>query len=243
MRRAAALLSLALVACADPNSAPIEAVPDRVLVFSSTAGFRHASIPAGIAAVESLGVAHHFAVEATEDAAVFTASELSRFAAVIFLNTTGDVLNASQQAALEAFIASGRGFVGVHSATDTEYDWAWYGGLVGAYFKSHPAIQGAALTVVDGTHPSTSALPTTFSRTDEWYDFLAAPAESVNILITVDESSYTGGTMGAPHPISWNQSFGGGRSWYTAMGHTNESYAEAVFLDHLAGGIIWAAGF
>ena len=245
MPRLILLLGVALAGCVETQNGrvPLPDVPRAALVFSKTAGFRHASIPAGIATIESLGAAQGFLVEATEDADAFTDANLARFAVVIFLNTTGDVLDASQQGALERFIRAGRGFVGVHSASDTEYDWAWYGGLVGAYFASHPAIQAATLLVTDGTHPSTEHFPASFTRTDEWYNFQAQPAATVQVLLRIDEASYSGGTMGATHPIAWAQAYDGGRAWYTAMGHTIESYGEPLFVQHLAGGIRWAAGF
>lgn len=214
----------------------------RVLVFSRTTGFRHASIPTGIEAVRALGVARGFEVEATEDPAAFAPGTLSRFDVVMFLNTTGDVLDEPQQAAFASFIRAGGGFVGVHSAADTEYAWPWYGALMGAYFKSHPAIQQATVSVADPSHPSTAALPPTIVRTDEWYDFQSLPAPPIIVLLTIDEASYTGGTMGAPHPIAWYHAFEGGRAWYTAMGHTAGTYGEPIFLEHLAGGIRWAAG-
>lgn len=212
----------------------------RVLVFSRTMGFRHASIPAGQAAIRALGLSEGFEVETTEDAAVFTTENLPRYDVVVFLNTTGDVLNAPQQAAFESFISAGGGFVGVHAASDTEYDWPFYGALVGAYFKSHPAIQNATLQRTAVVHPSTTALPASFSRRDEWYDFQSLPAPSISVLLTIDEASYSGGTMGSPHPISWYHEFSGGRAWYTAMGHTEEAYSEPLFRAHLAAGIVWA---
>jgi type 1 glutamine amidotransferase len=230
------LLAAGLASC-EASTSP-SALP-RLLVFSKTTGFRHASIPAAIAAVQQIGAAVGFAVEATEDAAIFNAVSLERFDAVMFLSTTGDVLDSAQQVAFEGFVQNGGGFVGVHSATDTEYAWPWYGGLVGAYFKSHPAIQQATITVVASAHPATESLPLTAARTDEWYDFLAQPL-GVTVLVTVDETTYTGGTMGTPHPVSWCHAYDGGRAFYTAMGHTEESYADALFLAHLAGGIRWA---
>jgi cytochrome c len=213
-----------------------------VLVFSKTTGFRHDSIPAGIAAVEALGAEHGFAVEATEDGGRFTDAALSRFKVVVFLSTTGDVLDHDQKAAFERYIRSGGGFVGIHSASDTEYGWPWYGRLVGAYFASHPAVQQASVHVVDRERPATRALPEIWRRTDEWYNFKTDPSGGVHVLATLDEQSFAGGTMGASHPIAWCQDFEGGRSWYTGMGHTVESYSEALFRDHLWGGIESAAG-
>jgi glucose/arabinose dehydrogenase len=214
----------------------------KVLVFSKTAGYRHASIPDGIAAIEKLGADNGFAVAATEDAAAFTPDNLAQYAAVIWLSTTGDVLNDQQQAAFEDYIRHGGGYVGVHAASDTEYDWPWYGKLVGAYFDSHPAIQTATVSVTDRVHPSTKGLPERWQRTDEWYNFRANPRGAVHVLAELEESSYDGGNMGADHPTSWCQDYDGGRSWYTGGGHTSESYSEPLFLEHLLGGIETAAG-
>ncbi len=212
----------------------------KILIFTKTAGFRHESIPDGIAAIRSLGNQHHFQVEATEDAAVFTDNDLAAYQAVVFLNTTGDVLNPEQQAAFERFIQKGRGFVGIHSATDTEYDWPWYGRLVGTYFKNHPAVQPATLKVVDSTHLSTRQLPSEWIRNDEWYNFRHDPSPQVKVLIQIDETTYSGGNRGESHPISWYHEYDGGRAWYTAMGHTRETYREPLFLSHIGGGICWA---
>ena len=158
----------------------------------------------------------------------------------MFLSTTGDVLNGNQQAAFERFIRSGWGFVGIHSAADTEYDWPFYGGLIGAYFAGHPDIQPATIRV-EVPHPSTSGLPATWNRRDEWYNFQKNPRGTVNVLATLDERSYSGGTMGADHPIMWSRGYEGGRTWYTAGGHTAESFAEPLFLDHIGKAIIWAS--
>jgi len=229
-----------------PGSSPITPSatppPVRVLVFSRTAAFRHTAIPAAVAAIEQLGAEHDYLVDATEDAGVFTDANLGRYRAVVFLLTTGDVLDASQQAAFERYIRAGGGFAGVHSASDTEYGWAWYGQLVGAYFKRHPAVQPAVVRIEDPRHPSTAALPTNWNRTDEWYDFRTNPRGAVHVLATVDESTYSGGGMGADHPIAWCHAFDGGQSWYTAMGHAAESYADPGFLSHLEGGIESVAG-
>lgn len=212
----------------------------QILAFSKTEGFRHESISNALAALEALGNEHGFTVVATEDADAFNQSNLSSFAAVVFVMTTGDVLNVNQQSAFEGYIQAGGGFVGIHSASDTEYDWPWYGQLVGAYFASHPDQQSATLVVEDDSHPSTRGLPETFERFDEWYNFKVSPRGTVNVLLTIDESTYNGGGMGDDHPIAWYHQFDGGRSWYTALGHTGDSYSEPLFLDHLLGGILYA---
>jgi type 1 glutamine amidotransferase len=215
---------------------------ESVLVFSKTAGFRHDAIPQGITAIEELGAKNGFAVDTTEDGGAFTAGNLEKYEAVVFLSTTGDVLDAGQQKAFEDYIADGGGYVGVHAAADTEYDWPFYGGLVGAYFAGHPAIQEATVEVEDRNHPATKDLDKKWVRTDEWYNYRTNPRAQVHVLATLDESSYTGGTMGEDHPIAWCRSYEGGRSFYTGLGHTKESYAEPGFRSHLLGGIQYATG-
>jgi type 1 glutamine amidotransferase len=215
----------------------------KVLVFSKTTGFRHASIPDGIEAIKELGSENHFSVDATEDASAFTQDNLRQYKAVIFLSTTGVVLNDAQRQAMENYIHGGGGFVGIHAASDTEYSWPWYGKLVGAWFSNHPpGTHPATVRLEDADDPSTSSLPLTWTRTDEWYNFRTNPRDSgVHVLATLDESTYAGGTMHGDHPISWRHEFDGGRSWYTAMGHTKESYHDPLFLFHLLGGIEYAA--
>jgi type 1 glutamine amidotransferase len=215
----------------------------KLLVFSATAGYRHASITNGIALIQALGATNNFGVDTTEDATMFNDANLAQYKAVVFLNTTGDVLtNAQQLGALQHYIENGGGYVGVHAASDTLHNWAWYGGLVGAYFVSHPAIQQATNRVEDHIDPSTTMLPAAWGRTDEWYNFNINPRPWVHVLATVDESTYYGGTMGADHPIAWTHYYDGGRAWYTAGGHTPESYSEPLFQQHLLGGIMFAAG-
>jgi cytochrome c len=217
------------------------AAETRILVFSKTAGFRHDSIATAVAAITQLGQQHGFAVDSTEDAAQFTDTNLARYRAVVFLMTTGDVLEDSQQSAFERYIRAGHGYVGIHSASDTEYEWPWYGQLVGAYFKDHPAIQRATVNIDVTDHSSTQGLPQPWVRTDEWYNFRANPRSQVTVLMTLDEASYTGGNMG-DHPIAWYHPFDGGRAWYTGGGHTAVSYQDEYFLRHLLGGIQYAAG-
>jgi|GEM_PF-706154 len=240
-------VALALVlATPMPATAAAQAVDEdySVLIFSKTAAFRHSNIDEGIAAIEQLGLDNNVAVDATENAADFTDANLAQYAAVIWLSTTGDVLNATQQAAFEDYIANGGGFVGIHAASDTEYDWPWFAGLVGAYFEGHPPTQNATIIVEDPVHPSTAHLPTEWSRFDEWYNFQSNPRHDVHVLASLDEQSYNPGpgAMGADHPITWCHDYEGGRSWYTGLGHTEQSFAEQDFLDLVWGGIETAAG-
>lgn len=212
-----------------------------LLVFSKTEGFRHRSIETGIQAIQKLGVEQGMKIVATEDASLFTEELLPQYDAVIFLNTTGDVLDYRQEAAFERYIQAGGGFIGIHSATDTEYNWGWYGKMVGAYFLNHPKIQEAVLKVKDGTHPATKMLDAEWKRTDEWYNFKSINPE-LNVLMTIDETTYEGGENGAEHPMAWFHEYDGGRAFYTALGHTEDTYADPLFLAHLLGGIQYAIG-
>ncbi|MER5307636.1 ThuA domain-containing protein [Streptomyces sp. NPDC002773] len=214
----------------------------KILVFSKTAGYRHSSIDDGVAALQGLGAANNFTVDATENAQSFTAGNLAQYKAVVFLSTTGDVLDAGQQTAFEQYVKAGGGYVGIHAAADTEYDWPFYEGLAGALFHSHPAIQSATVKVEDRAHDATAHLGTTWQRTDEWYNYRTNPRTTARVLAALDESSYSGGNMAGDHPIAWCKDYQGGRAFYTGGGHTDESYTDPAFRRHLLGGVRWAAG-
>ena len=214
----------------------------KILVFSKTTGFRHGSaIGAGKKAIMQFGRENHFLVDTTENADLFTSDNLKQYSAVIFLCTTGNVLNDQQQEAFEQFIRNGGGYVGLHSAADTEYDWPWFGELNGAYFKSHPKQQEAVFNIVDTNNIATAHLPKVWKRFDELYNFKWI-GNDLHFLITIDENSYTGGANGEFHPMSWYHSFDGGRAFYTALGHDNKSYEDPLFLQHILGGIKYAMG-
>lgn len=208
----------------------------KILVFSKTEGFRHSSITAGKEALLKLGQVHNFNVDTSENAELFTLENLKNYRAVLFLNTTGNILNSQQEEAFKKFIQSGGGFIGIHAATDTEFDWPWYNKLVGAYFVDHPKTQKATLIIENRNHPATDFLNNTWQKTDEWYNFRDINPD-INVLISIDEDTYSGGTNGYNHPISWYHEFDGGKVFYTAMGHTEESYTDTQFLKHLLGGI------
>ncbi|MFG6685427.1 ThuA domain-containing protein [Mariniflexile sp. HNIBRBA6329] len=212
--------------------------PEKVLVFTKTSGFRHQSIETGVKTMEALSKQNNFEITHTEDATLFTQKNLKQYQLVIFLNTTGDILNAEEEKAFETFIKNGGSFMGIHSATDTEFDWAWYGKLVGAYFLNHPKQSSATITRINSTHPSTKHLQEKWVHFDEWYNFKSIN-QDINVLLNLDESTYEGGKNGAFHPIAWYHEFDGGRSFYTGLGHTNESYAEPEFKQHLLGGILY----
>ena len=235
-------LGAAFLAPAAAGAQPREADPYQVLVFSKTAGFRHDSIPAGIAEVQALGAENGFTVTATEDATAITPENLAKFKAVVFVSTTGDFLDDAQEAALEGYVDGGGGFMGIHAAADAEYESPLYEQLVGAWFKSHPAIQQATVVNEDVTNPATSHFGPTWTHTDELYNYRSNPRATVHVLQSLDESSYTGGEMNGDHPITWCHPQGTGRSFYTGLGHTAESYADPDFQKLLLGGIEYAAG-
>jgi len=232
---------LVFAACNAGGSTPSEKDNPAILVFSRTNGFRHESIEKGLETIEQLGKENNFAVEHTEDSTFFTPDRLKQFKAVVFLSTTGDILNEEEQAALEQYIHNGGGFVGIHAAADTEYGWPWYNKLVGAWFLSHPKQQEATILVVDKKHESTKHLADTWRRWDEWYNYKNLNPE-VHVLMKLDEKSYTGGENGDNHPIAWYHDFEGGRAFYTGLGHTEESYDDPAFIKHLLGGIKYAMG-
>lgn len=225
-----------------PASAPTSADAVELLVFTKTTGFRHDSIPAGIAAVQAIAMDRGWVATATEDAAMFEPTALAEFQVVVFLSTTGDVLDDAQQTAFVEWVQGGGGFVGIHSASNTEEEWLWFVGLLGGTtFADHPAPQDATIHVAVADHLATMGLPDPWVRFDEWYNFDSQPSATVEVLLRLDETTYTGGTMGADHPIAWAHHYEGGRAFYTALGHTNESWAEPEFLAHVEGAIEWAS--
>jgi uncharacterized protein len=222
----------------------------KVLLFTRTNGWHHESIKDGVDAVRALAEKHDFVAEWQENPDWFNDEQLKNYDAIIFLNTTGDILNASQQLAMEKFIKSGKGFVGIHSASDTEYDWEWYTKLVGRMFKIHPKNQTAYLKILSRRFPGLEDMHDRQMWTDEWYEFGEEKQKGLNYIISVDESTYDpnvqwgdkiGKPMGDLHPIAWYHEYDGGRSFYSALGHLPAVFHDAKYLTHLYGGIYWAA--
>lgn len=218
-----------------------------VLILTETQGFTHANqISAGLTMFNDLAAANGFQMtHAPDSAGVITNTNLAQFDAVVFLNTTGNIFNSAEEAAFENYIAGGGGYVGIHSATDCEYGWAYYGDFVGTWFSNHPpGVNPATLNVADATHPSTLTLAPSFVWADEWYNFQSNVANDAdtNLLLLVDETTYSGGTMGPVHPISWNKTVNGGRMFYTALGHNVSAYTTPFFREHVLGGLQWAIG-
>jgi cytochrome c len=232
------LISISLWGCSTDQG------PSKILLFSKTQVFRHLSIEAGQKAFIEMGKQHGFEVVTTENSNLFTEENLSKYRAVVFLNTTGDVLNAEQQNAFERYIQAGGGYLGIHAAADTEYEWPWYNKLVGAWFESHPMpdnVQKGVFKVEDATHESTSFLPKSWEREDEFYSYKDI-SPNIHVLLSIDEKTYSGGTNGDFHPMAWYQEFEGGRSFYTAGGHTDASFSEPLFVQHLYEGLRFVMG-
>jgi type 1 glutamine amidotransferase len=209
----------------------------KILVFSCTKGFRHKSIEPGLEAIKKIGKEKGYTIVHSENPADFNDKNLKQFKVLLFLNPTGKSLfDDAQKAAFKKYINRGGGFVGVHAATDCNYDWEWYGKLVGGFFAGHPKVQEARLDILDANHPATKDLPNPWMHTDEWYNFKDFNKD-VKVIMTVDEKSYTGGKMPDFHPMAWYHEFDGGKVFYTGLGHTIEDFQDELFLKHLTGGI------
>jgi cytochrome c len=243
------ILVLALGCSSEKNYQPSSDVDSgepsySLLVFSKTTGFRHQSIEAGIEALKRIGMEHDFYITFTESSEFVASDSLFTYDAIVFLNTTGTLFTEDERSFLRQFIQSGGGFVGIHSAADTEYDWPWYEGLVGAYFDNHPNnpnVRSAVVEIVNNDHPAVNEMPKRWERTDEWYNYRSF-RDGLNILMKLDTGSYSGSDHPGNHPIAWYREYDGGRSFYTGMGHTEESFSEPEFLRHLTGGIFYAIG-
>ena len=212
-----------------------------VLVFSKTEGYRHDNIKIGVAGFRTLAAKKSWKMTTTEDASYFNNKFLSKVDVVIFFNTTGDVLNSSQEIALEAFIKNGGGFLGIHAAADTEYDWPFYQELIAAHFASHPRTQHARLIVHQETnHPAIGHLGNEWLLRDEWYFFKEPLKSHATLLMEVDDSSLSGKIpLIQVHPIAWAHEKFGGRAMYTGIGHTAEQFSDPVYLEHITRSIEW----
>jgi len=246
--RGLALVISAVFSFAAASAAPAaDRKPVRVLVYSGSTGYRHASIEPGVAAIKAMAGREGFSVTTSEDPAVFTDANLKNVDVLLLLsNSTNPKDPASEwfvgerRTALQNFVHRGGGVVGVHAASDSHYSWPWYGQMIGGHFARHPkGTPEGEVRIFDPKHPSTQGLPTFMRRVDEWYYFDDYDPRS-HLLATVDPASI-GEADANPNPVSWAREFEGGRVFYTALGHTPEAYQDANFLKHLAGGVRWAA--
>lgn len=233
------LLLLQAFSCSN-STGVVQGENPRVLIFTKTLAYRHECIEPGVKAMQTWFAKRGITSVHSEDALMFTPQKLKEFDAVMFFQTTGNVLDSVEQLAFMKYIQSGKGFVGIHSAADTEYDWPWFTELLGARFADHPDIQTGVMISLDSARITTSHLPTRWTRTDEWYNFKEAP-KNVHVELMADEATYIGGEMGANHPMAWYHQFDGGRAYYTAMGHTVENYQDTLLLEHFAKAVKWAA--
>jgi type 1 glutamine amidotransferase len=243
------LATLALFALTTATGAV--AAQFKALLITKTDGWHHDSLVAAVPAMQALAKLHDFdLVWPNNMADVMTDKGLAGFHVIIFLLTTGNVLNDEQQAAMERFVQSGKGFVAIHTGTDTEYDWPWYAAMMGTTFHIHPAVQTATVVVQDPNFPGMDQFAPRSLRTEEWYEFSKPIPDNFKVLLTVDESTYDpranwgakkGEGMGAVHPIAWYHEYDGGRAFQTALGHLPATYSEPIFLHHVYGGIYWAA--
>jgi uncharacterized protein len=220
-----------------------------VLAFSKTTGYRHNSIPFGLKMMSDLAQERKWVLTATEDAELFTPEFLKSFDVIVFLNPTLDVLNENQQKNFESFMNSGKGFVGIHAAADCEYDWAWYGQLNGAFFKTHPQCQTGTVIFENTDHPTMASFKgmPSYRTIDEWYTFKANPRAKVHVLARLDETSLDAETMKddkwkmGDHPLIWYQEMGKTRSYYTVFGHTPEAFQDQKIKEHIGGAVDWVA--
>ena len=243
------LLGLALAASVTglPAAAAGKA---HVLIYSGSTGFRHDSIPTAVEALRNLGTKLGYVMDASEDPNVFSAENLKKYRALILVSTTTDPKNpdsewfvGARRDALQGFLKDGKGVIGLHAAGDSHYHWGWYGQMIGAYFDHHPkGTPKAVCTVVDRHHPATAKLPRTQERVDEWYYYKDIDP-LLHVLITVDPATIGDGESDVnPNPLVWYHDFGGGRVFYSGLGHTNESYSEPYMLDLLTGALAYAVG-
>ena len=213
----------------------------KILVFTKTNAVYHSSLKAGVVAIRKLGVVNGFGVDDTDDSTWFKNKKLRNYNAIVFLSCSGNVFGSGEEKAFQEYIRKGGGFVGIHAATTCEYDWPWYGKMIGAYYNGDAEPQKARLLVVNKQHPSTGFLPDTWWKVDEWYNFKNINPD-IHVLIKIDEHSYKGGENGDDHPIAWFHSFEGGRVFYCAMGDADSTFSDSVFLKHILGGIQYAMG-
>ena len=209
-----------------------------VLVITETKGWVHDSIESGLKLIQNIGNKNNFNVYHSDNSSVITYKNLKEIKTIIFLNTTEEILTDVEQKVMESFIKSGKGFVGVHAAADTEYNWQWYGKLVGAYYRNHPEVMNGKILTIN--HKITNHLDSEWEIEDEWYNFDYVNYD-INILLHLDEDSYIGGEHPDYHPITWYHEYDGGRSFYTGLGHTKEVYDDERFIKLLEKGILYAS--
>lgn len=223
----------------------------RVLVYSGSTGFRHTSIPAAVTAIEAMAEKAGYAVDTSEDPEIFTADNLGKYRALVLVSTSTDPKRpesewfvGQKRDALVGFLKAGKGVIGVHAAADSHYNWDWYGRMIGAYFDHHPkGTPKGVVKVVDARHPATAKLPRTLQRNDEWYYYKDFDP-TMRVLVTIDPKSIgdSGEADVNPNPLVWCHDFGGGRVFYSALGHSDESWSEPYLVNLMTGALEYAVG-
>lgn len=239
------LLLLSSVLSAQDNKPDFEEKLN-LLIFSKTSGYRHESISSGLKMLYDLSKKQNWVITATENGSLFNEDVLQNIDVIVFLNPTGDALNEDQQSAFEKFAKSKKGIVGIHAAADFEYEWPFYGNIVGAYFRTHPPAQEGTVIFEDYGHPAMKPFKgmKTYTTFDEWYSYKENPRSKVHVLATLDENSIKKASndnwkMG-DHPIIWWQEIDETRSFYTVFGHTHEAFQDNLIIEHIKNAINWA---
>jgi len=223
-----------------------------IAMITKTIEFRHDNIPVAVDALQKLASENNWNLMHTEDSTWFSADNLENQDLIIFLQTTGDIFDENQQQAIQSFVENGGGLLTIHTGTVTENNWPWYMEMMGAKFAGHPPVQSGKLIIENHDHPATSFLnDSVWIIEDEWYSFDRNPRADVDVLISIDESSYdvddnkwfegVNQRMG-DHPLVWHRDAGKGRIFQTALGHPQEHYADPLFLKHIHGAIKWTGG-
>jgi uncharacterized protein len=222
----------------------------QVLVYTSPDRWHNPTIPVAMIEFQEMAKRHGFGLTWTQQPESFTDENLKRFQVIVFLHSTESALSAAQAESFRNYIRNGGGFAGIHGASIAADRPEWYKKLIGRVFTEHPEVQTAIMKVVDRNHPSTMHLPERWMWTDEWYAFSEPFVDKLNYLLTVDENTYDtdrtwgddrSSAMGEFHPIAWYHEYDGGRSFFTSLGHMPELFKDPWFLNHIYGGIFWAA--
>jgi hypothetical protein len=245
-RAALTLAALAAVAVASPHVVAQGTAIPKVLYLTQSVGYKHEVLPLSEQILTDLGKrTGGFEVTVSQDASRINAETLKPYSAVVFY-TTGELpMSEAQKADLMAFVKGGKGFVGVHSATDTFYKWAEYGEMIGGYFDEHPWNTTVTMKVETHATPMTRHLGKTWTIADEIYQFKNYSRADKHVLLSLVTSSVDLKVKGVKRTDgdfanAWHRDWGKGRVFYTALGHRPEVWQDKDFQQHLVGGIQWA---